>query len=422
MKLVELIKKPLRGPVNKFRDFRAIKNFKRERKIKRGDKRIRVGFIVQYIPAWNKFKPIYDELKENDRFEVFLICVPIEIHSNKLDDPNDTGNKTYDYFVNNGYEAINALVGKNKWFEIKKLNLNYIFYPRPYNSFMPKKYVSGKVSKYAKICSIMYGMSMTEEILETSLNKNFFRNVYCYFAESKNAAEKNIANFSRAHKLGLQKTVSYGMPVLVEMLKQKNAKSDIWDFANGKFKIMWTPRWTTDLKLGGSNFFTFKDFLIDYVKNSPDVAAVFRPHPLALNNFVKNGDMTEEEAKSFIESCNKDNKIFLDNSEDYIATFWGSDALVTDISGIMPEYFVTGKPLIYCASNMILTPAEHTRKLLEGCYVVNDVEELKQCLNDLRNGLDPLKEIRQRIIIELWGENLYQCNQKIIEELSKTAT
>lgn len=421
MKLVELIKKPLRGPVNKLRDRRAIKNFKRELEIVRSNEKIRVGFIVQYIPAWNKFKPVYDALKENDNFEVFLICVPLEIYSNKLDNPNDTVNKTYEYFVNNGYQAINALIGKNKWFDIKSLNLNYIFYPRPYNAFMPKQYVSGKVSKYTKICSIMYGMAMTEEILQTSLNRNFFRNVYCYFAESKNTYEKNIGNFSYTHKLGLQKTVSYGMPVLADILKQKDTNAEIWNFAKEKFKILWTPRWTTDLKLGGSNFFTYKDFLIDYVKSFYEVAAVFRPHPLALSNFVSTKEMTEGEVQEFKELCNEKNRIILDNSEEYIPTFWGSDVLVTDISGIMPEYFITGKPLIYCASNMILTLAAHTKKLLEGCYIVNDSKELKQCLDNLKNGIDPLKEERKRIIIELWGDGINNCNKKIIEELSKNA-
>lgn len=419
MKLIELIKKPLRDPVNRLRDKRAIGNFKKEKSIVRSSEKIRVGFIVQYIPAWNKFKPIYEELKANDNFKVFLICVPIEIHSNKLDNPNDTSNKTYEYFVNSGYQAINALTGKNKWFDIKSLNLNYIFYPRPYNSFMPKQYISSKVSKYTKICSIMYGMAMTEEILETSLNKDFFRNVYCYFAESKNASEKNKANFSRAHKMGLQKTVSYGMPVLADILNQDSIKSEIWDFAKNKFKIMWTPRWTTDLKLGGSNFFTYKDFLIDYVKSSDDTAAVFRPHPLALSNFVKSGEMTEQEVEEFIGECNEDNRIFLDNTEDYIPTFWGSDILVSDISGVMPEYFVTGKPLVYCATNMILTPAAHTKKLLEGCYIVNNKEELEQCLTNLKDGVDPLKEVRQKIIEELWGSDIISCIQKFVDELSK---
>ena len=419
MKLVELIKKHLSDLVNKYRECKAIRNFKLERKIVRDNKKIRVGFIVQYLPAWNKFKPIYDELKARNDFEVFLICVPIEIHDNKLDNPKNLCNKTYNYFVSRGYDAINALIGKNKWFKIKNLNLNFIFYPRPYNSFMPKQYVSSKLSKYTKICSIMYGMAMTEEILVTSLNKNFFRNVFCYFAESKNTAEKNIENFIRTHKLGLQKTVSYGMPVLAEILKQKNVEPKIWNFAKNKFKIMWTPRWTTDLNLGGTNFFTYKDFLIDYVKSSNKIAAVFRPHPLALENFVSSGEMTEQEVDLFVKSCNDGNKIYLDKSEDYIATFWGSDALVTDISGIIPEYFITGKPLIYCASNMILTPAEHTKKLLEGCYIVNDVEELEHCINNLMNSIDPLKEVRQKIIVELWGENLYKCNQKIVDELRK---
>ena len=100
---------------------------------------------------------------------------------------------------------------------------------------------------------------------------------------------------------------------------------------------------------------------------------------------------------------------------------WNSDVLVTDISGVVAEYFVMNKPLVYCASNMILTPEEHTRRILEGCYVVNNETELRACLTELQNGNDYLKEKRTKIIEELFGDNLYTSAELIVNALIRDA-
>lgn len=417
MRIRRVIGKLLRPIRNRLANNRALSNFKYESKIKRNSQKIRVGFIVQYIPAWNKFKTLYDVLAADDRFEVFIICVPDRIVSNKLNNPNDQTNEIYDYYVNNGYTAINALVGKNKWFDLKSLDLDYIFYPRPYNAFMPKEYVSSKVSRYTKICCIMYGMAMTEEILSTSLNIDFFRNVYCYFAESDSSAKQNIANLKLGHELGYQKTVSLGMPVFAEILKQKDTPTDIWDFSKERFKAIWTPRWTTDLNLGGSNFFTYKDDLIAFAKSEDDIGFVFRPHPLSFDNFIKNNEMTQAEVDDFKRTCDETENLFLDESKEYVSTFWGSDVLITDISGILPEYFVTGKPIIYCATNMILTPAEHTKRILEGCYIANSFSDIENYIKQLKSGNDPMKEVREKIVRDLWGDDLINCVDMFVDVL-----
>jgi len=127
-------------------DLDAYHNFLMERnhsKKKPKGHKIRVGFIAQYIPAWNKTKPLYELLKSNDRFKTFLFCVQNGIKDGKLLDISCDGNDVYDWFIENGYvEAINTYKGNEKWLDLEVLDLDYIFYPRPYNSFMPRQYSS----------------------------------------------------------------------------------------------------------------------------------------------------------------------------------------------------------------------------------------------------------------------------------------
>ncbi len=399
-------------------DFKAAIKLLLQNNKKRKPGPIRVGFIGQYIPAWNKVEGLYREMLTDSRFEPVVICVPSGISEHKLNNPDSLENDTYEYYKNNGYNAVNALIGKNAWLDLETLDLDYVFYQRPYNYHLPEQYSSSVVSKYAKICVVLYCVIMVEEDIAICLKRDFFRNVYCYFADSLYVAKANRKNFRLSHLLGIQKSLYYGNPSSQHILAQKNTKTDAWDAIGGKFKVMWTPRWTTDLKLGGTNFFEYKDFFLEFAKENPKASVMLRPHPLAFENFIKSGDMTQEEADSYKETCNILPNVEIDTRKDYITTMWSSDVLVGDVSGILPEYFIMNKPLIFCASNMILKPTEFTKRMFEGCYIVNNKQELEECLTSLMNGIDTLKEKRVEIINELFTNKLDTCVNDILNQLT----
>lgn len=403
-----------------YNDCRAVSNFKKEKKIERAEKTINVGFLCQYIPAWNKIKPVYELMKNDPRFQTFLICIPSNIENNHLEGLDNGKNDTLDYFLENGYtEAIDALDENNQWLDLKALNLSYIFYPRPYNNYMPLPYISSEVSKYCKICIILYGINTTKEITSTTLNRDFFRNVFYYFAETEYSVKKNKGNFPLQHFFGLQKTVCFGMPTLQAVMNDNSSDSKAWDFSKNEFRVMWTPRWTTDLNKGGTNFFLYYKSLTHFAEKNSDMDFLFRPHPLAFKNFIKNGDMTEDELERFKSQCESLSNVSLDKEKEYVKAFWGSSVLISDISAMLPEYFVTGKPLIFCASNMILELDDNIKIMMEGCYIVYNEEELFSILLDLKNGQDPLCQKRKELIKTLFGESCRNSKEKIVEELAK---
>lgn len=407
------------GVYNFTQNMLAIRYFMLEKKIVRKNEKIRVVFLMQFPAVWNKFSSIYETMKKDERFEPLLICVPDGLVDGCLSNPEDLSNPTYDYFISKGYDAINALTGKDEWLDLKALTPNYVFFSRPYNQYMPKVYWSSQICRYAKICSVLYAINMTVETRDVVLNKDFYRNVYCYFAETKAAQQYNIKNFRLAHCLGLQKTLFYGMPALEEMVQSADVKNAAWDFSDNTFRVLWTPRWTTDLKLGGTNFFTYYLWFLEYAKKRNDIAFLLRPHPLAFSTFAKEGLLTEKEIAKYKDDIEKSSNVQLDYEKEYVATFWNSSVLVSDTSSVVAEYFVTGKPLVFCMSNMILEPEEHTKKILEGCYVVYNAEELEKCLEDLAVGNDYLKEKRMQIIQDVFGDTLYTATENIVNELSQ---
>jgi len=379
---------------------------------------IKVGFMCQYIPSWNNVKSVYEAMVQDERFDPVIICVPSRISDYNLIDLASEDNDTYTYYVNHGYEAVNALIGKNEWLDIASLQLDYIFFLRPYDFYMPKQYAPAVLARYSKVCLILYGMCLTEEFARDLLFEGFMRYVYCFFADDEFEKKMNEKSFPLAHLMGLQKSVLLGVPSMKAVMEMKDSETDIYAFAKDAYKIMWTPRWTTDKKLGGTNFFTYKDWILNYIEDNPGTACLIRPHPLAFDNFIQTGEMTAEEVADYKARICDIKNAALDTGKEYTATLWNSDVLISDISGIIPEFFVTGKPVIFCSSNFTHTLTDLTKHMFEGCYIAKSVDELKGYLDMLRNGEDPKKSERERIIEELFDDSCRNSVSKILDMLS----
>lgn len=411
--IITLMKKIRWGIPNNIHYIRSLILIKRN--ARRIDKKIQnqevinVVFIVQYIPGWNKLESIYLKMKEDKRFAPVIICVPLNIKNHQLQDKK---NDTYEYFINHRYEAINALQEDATWYKLERLKPDYVFHSRPYNDFMPLCYTSGKIRKYALICNVLYGASLTVNGQQVVLNKNYFRDVYGYFAFDKSEEKFYEKRFSIGCKLGIQKCWPYGAVGLEQILHLKTEKK------NSQYKktVLWTPRWSTDSYIGGSNFFNYKDAVFELAKQNKDILFIFRPHPLMFGNFIKTGEMDEKQVLEFKKYCEEESNIILDESKEYADKFWNSDLLITDASGIVPEYFITEKPILYCHSKASFIFSEYAKDMIKSCYEVNDEDDLNNYLYKLICNEDDKLNDRKKCIKKYFGD-VEKCSANILNAL-----
>ena len=413
------LKKVKRMLKNLLIDLKTIPYFVKCKKFEKSkERKIKVGFICQYIPTWNKFEPLYREMKINDKFDPYLICVPDCIEDGEMFGYSGI-NETYTYFYNMNYDNVIDSFAGDDWIDLQELKFDYIFYTRPYNHFMPPQYITDNVKKYCKIGSLIYGMVTTKDIFEVVMNMDFYKDVYIYYAETSIAMKMYKKKFPITTLLGLRKVEFLGYPVFEQIVNDKYKTSTSWNFSKNEYRIMWTPRWTTAKHLGGSNFFVYYKSLIEYAKKNPNLDFLLRPHPLTFGNFIKTGEMTKQEIDEYLKQVEEMPNMSMDKEKEYNGTIWESDVLITDISAFLPEYFVTGKPIIFCASNMFLEPTEETDMMLKGCYVSHNAEETYGYLDKLKYGDDPLKSIREKVINELFGDSINTATKKIVENVYK---
>ena len=135
-------------------------------------------------------------------------------------------------------------------------------------------------------------------------------------------------------------------------------------------------------------------------------------------NFIKTGEMSEQEVTDFKNYCYNRINVLLDEEKEYVDTFWQSDYLISDASGIVPEYYVTNKPIIYCNSNADFAYADYALEMFKNSYIVNDSEELIKAFKLLYNDNDYKKIDREKSFISIFGD--IQNSSKGIEKVLRS--
>ena len=141
--------------------------------------------------------------------------------------------------------------------------------------------------------------------------------------------------------------------------------------------------------------YAVKDEFLKLNEVFPDAKITFRPHPLMFGNFISKGLMTNNEVEEYKNKM-LSNGIMQSSNDSVEDDFDSTDILLTDYSSIMIQYFLTGKPIVYCPAEYELN--EEYKRILDGVYVANSWQDAVDIMKELLDGKDILKEKREAII------------------------
>jgi CDP-glycerol glycerophosphotransferase (TagB/SpsB family) len=282
-----------------------------------------------------------------------------------------------------------------------------VFYSRPYDNYLPCDLKSCSVIKKFNTAFIPYYYAL-ETDYKFSINDNFIRNITYFFADQESTKKYFDSRRKRLINKGYQHSYNFGYPALEDIIlkidQNKNCDNFIYKNKN-RINVMWTPRWTIDEKLGGSNFLKYYKDIFRTFNNNSKYSFVFRPHPMLFSNFLDNNFITHEEYNLIIKQFKESDNMIYDNSSEYFNTFINTDVLISDNSSIIIEYLLTGKPMIYCFNKSNFVFNEIMNELLDVNYIVNNFDELSTVLGKLTNGIDPKKNKRIELINKIKNEN-----------------
>lgn len=171
--------------------FQQARYFRKMYKRKGLSEVIRVGFIVQMPELWDYQVDVYNELNSRSNCEAVLIVVPpYDMRSGKIQSNYDSN-----FFVNHYPNAIKAINEDGSIVDLKSLKLDYIFYQRTYDHYLPKELRTRYTMKYTRCCYIPYGYSGSSIFDELNSNRQFFSNISFVFSESERTNSLLVSRF-----------------------------------------------------------------------------------------------------------------------------------------------------------------------------------------------------------------------------------
>jgi len=375
-------------------------NFRVKATIKHTEKKaIHVIFVCHSPALWSMFETLYNAVIEDNTFIATVIILPYKHISLKEGTYKDEGMfeflQTKKIISTRGYDK-----EKNEWISPVSLDPDYIFFQTPYDLF-PYPWEIESISLFARVCYLSYGTCLFSGDVEKMVHSaSLYENIYFFFMELSSTEIFFLEMFNEKKYCHNKKVVLTGHPKLELILSNNNVTGDVWPrkIRMDIKRVLWTPRWVTSD--GTCHFFDYKNYFTNLCESNLGIDFVFRPHPLCFQNFLKTGELSLVELEEIEGIYGQSLNMCIDKSGEYVDTFLSSDILISDVSSMILEYFITGKPIIYLHRLDVFN--DLGRVLSEGMYWVRNEDELNTTLNMLLSGEDRLKEKREKIIKEIF--------------------
>lgn len=358
------------------------------------NRRMRVVFLVQEIFLWDKQSDIYDVFAKDSDVDVMIVVMP---SCDELDAQAEKTLGRYDpqiwnYFYNR-YDHVYAFTNL---LSLRVLWPDYVFLDRPYEHLRRMEGLyTADIARFAKICYVSYATQGERFFIrEETENRDFFSYLSYHFCDSDEEQRILSDAYSLAVRVGVQHFEMLGYPEFQPYLSAGGGRNPIR-------RVLWTPRWSLDERIGGSHFFDYQDAFIEFAQQhqGSDLQFAVRPHPLMFSHFVRNGYMTEAEVADYKRRL-KDSGIEFDEGEEPLfEALTRTDILLSDFSSIVMNFFLLDRPLIYCPTGHTLT--EDYARMQACSYVAADWGQIERALAMLIAGEDPAAPQRRGFIEEM---------------------
>ena len=354
---------------------------------------VNVVFLPMSVAMW-KYQHIYELLKKDHRFRVYLFLSPFAnfTKSQRLEQLQamraffDKKEMKYvDYELEEGKPMIDIR---------SVVDPDIIFYTQPYKGVMEE--VRRHSHFYDKLlCYVPYAFLPRRQEM---LYKRTF-NTYAWKLYYPTKLIKDYAK--RVNRNKACNVVVAGYPGADDYFTPM--KIDPWKVMDrSKKRIIWAPHFTIRVNVGFfhvSYFLEMANYMQELAMDYADrITFAFKPHPALYTLLCNHPDWGEEKAKEYYDFWASHQNTQLETAE-FVDLFKGSDAMIHDCGSFVIDYLYFGKPTLYDNPNIDDAKAsadELGTHAYDAHYRVTSLSDIKKFIDDVvLVGNDPLESVRK---------------------------
>ena len=354
-------------------------------KLARGE-RLRVAFLVCDASMFSA-EPVFAKMKDAPRFDCFIAVAPRVTRGEAF--LRDTLAKTVDTFDKRYPQSVRSLYDLDSG-RAESLDADLVFSSVLYEDQTLPDYTVERLSRRALVAILYYGYGGL--FISNEKKTPYLPNVvfaWRYFVSNEATRRMNIAKNPLLEANAV--TVGYAKMDRLASIPRREG---------GGKTILLCPHHTLEKipgELSLSTFLKNADLYQRLPELFPEIAFVFRPHPLLFPRLATDKWWGPEKTAAYEKAMEAHPNVTFQRGGDYFESFRNSDALIHDCGSFLAEYFYTGKPQCYLLEDestlqeqflpFARTLAEHVRK----AYVDEDVIGF---IRDVASGRDPDRESR----------------------------
>ena len=313
-----------------------------------------IAFIVINIPMW-KYQPLYDLLKKNKRFKLYVVLSPSVKYS--FEERCRDVQLMRDYFSKRGMDYVDWDIEHHKDpVDIKKeIYPDILFYTQPGVRVFTKLH-SFRHFHDKLLCYTFYGYITTD-------NKHF------YDREFLNIAWKLYYPMEIQRKMAKKYAERKDANVVVSGYSEYDRFvtgpfHNVWKSNNPHVKkIIWAPHFTITKSLiegfaPRSNFLWMADLMINIAEQYKDQLQIaFKPHPRLLTELYNHPEWGKAKADEYYKKWEDLSNGQLETG-DFINLFYYSDAMIHDSDSFVIDYLYFNKPEMFITKNINIQKQE----------------------------------------------------------------
>lgn len=350
----------------------------------RSKKVIKVLFVITEVGPW-KTKELYKAMVKHKRFSPFIgISESCEVPDEKKE--------LIHFLKNSGIPFVD--LDKDTKNVFHAISPDIIFYQKPYD-WVYKQNIQYWNHLKSSFCYVCYAFHSSD--VSWSVNLPLFDYSWQQYFENKLVASPY--RLSLMNDKGKQAVVT-GLPIQDQLMIPKEKFTDPWKKQDHpKKRIIYAPHHTISTEhlsgLALSSFLENGELILELMHKYEDkVQWAFKPHPLLYAKLIK--IWGKEKTDRYYDEWRISENSQYENGE-YDALFKYSDAMIHDCCSFTIEYHYTKNPAMFLLRQhgMEVTYNEFGQKAFDLHYKGYTKEDIEQFIQNVINGIDPMKEERE---------------------------